>query len=258
MTTLYPCHLLSTSTHLQVSAKLALYNKPPHSIHGSSKGLAQFSQVHSFCPSVKPSYLLQNSRYSISCAMNMTAGQSDDHGQLKFDQLIAKSRKLWESSPQPVKIFPWKRAGFNFIQLIVDLVLAVVKYLCVPLLAVSSLSEMSYCAQERKLFFVPVPVIIGMAVAEALKVAALNVSPRLKDAEVPWHLFVMTIFFTLLKLPGPYYPFWGRIIIPHIANGGLLWSLWLAFLWYKRPRKGSTAASTHQSESGSQSEPNEL
>ncbi|KAM5549123.1 hypothetical protein ABKV19_000512 [Rosa sericea] len=259
MTTLYPCHLFSASAHLQASAKFAaLNNKPPNSIHGFKKGLAQFSEVHAFGLSVKPSRLLQNSRYNISCAVNMTAGQSDDPGQIKFDHLIAKARKLWESSPQPVKMFPWKRAGLNFIQLILDLVLAVAKYLCVPLLVVSSLSEMSYCAQERKLFFVPVPVIIGMAIAEVLKLAALDVSPLLKDAEVPWHLFVMAIFFTLLKLPGPYYPFWGRIIIPHIANGGLLRTLWFAFLWYRRPRKASTTASSHHSESGSQSEPNEL
>ncbi|KAL6211647.1 hypothetical protein ACLB2K_016870 [Fragaria x ananassa] len=200
MTTLYPCHLLSASTHLQVSAKLALHNKPPNSIHGFT-ALAQFSEVHAFGQSAKPSHLLQNSRYNISCAMNMTAGQSDDPGQIKFDHLIAKARKLWDSSPQPVKIFPWKRAGLNYFQLILDLVLTVVKYLCVPLLAVSSLSEMSYCARERKLFFVPIPVIIGIAIAEVLNLAALDVSPLLKDAEVPWHLFVMAIFFTLLKLP---------------------------------------------------------
>jgi hypothetical protein len=39
---------------------------------------------------------------------------------------------------------------------------------------------MSYCAQEKKLFFVPVSVIIGMAIAEVLKLAALDVSPLLK------------------------------------------------------------------------------
>lgn len=110
----------------------------------------------------------------------MTAGQSDEPGKMKFDHLINKARKLWESSPQPVKIFPWKRAVQNFIQLIFDLILAVVKYLSVPLLAVSSLSEMSYCAHAKKLFLVPIPVLIGMAIAEVLKLAALDASPLLK------------------------------------------------------------------------------
>lgn len=297
--------------------------------------------------------------------MNMTAGQSDDSGKMKLDQLIDRARQLWESSPQPVKSFPWKRAAQNFVQLILDLIIAVVKYLCVPLLAVSSLSELSYCAHAKKLFFFPIPILIGMVIAEVFKLAALDVSPLLKvklvclnpvcivetfqqvhslqeshatlfntswlqhtlprwpfcfaayfytsfriaaypdarvknlrgflhfsllvfltilqeklewklksliyywsllsafncqTAEVPWHLIVMAIFFTLLKLPGPYYPFWGRIVIPHIANGGLLRTLWFAFLWYRRPQIALRTASSQHSESGSQSEvePNKL
>lgn len=144
------------------------------------KGLAECSKLHAFGQSVKLSGLRKNSRHNISCAINMTAGQSDEPWKIKFDHLINKARKLWESSPQPVKIFPWKRAVQNFIQLILDLILAVVKYLSVPLLAVSSLSEMSYCAHAKKLFLVPIPVLIGMAIAEVLKLAALDASPLLK------------------------------------------------------------------------------
>ncbi|VVA15254.1 PREDICTED: embryo defective [Prunus dulcis] len=259
MATLYPSYLLSASPHLQASAKINLRAHAPPSVLGP-KGLAQCSKLHAFGQSVKLSGLRQNSQHNISCAINMTAGQSDEPGKMKFDHLINKARKLWESSPQPVKIFPWKRAVQNFIQLIFDLILAVVKYLSVPLLAVSSLSEMSYCAHAKKLFLVPIPVLIGMAIAEVLKLAALDASPLLKDAEVPWHLIGMAIFFTLLKLPGPYYPFWGRILIPHLANGGLLRTLWFAFLWYRRPQRVLRMAPSQNSESGSQSEvePNKL
>ncbi|KAL5563291.1 hypothetical protein UlMin_033038 [Ulmus minor] len=84
---------------------------------------------------------------------------------IKLDHLVDKARKFSDSSPPQVKSFPWNRAFDNFIQLVLDLVLAVVKYLSVPLLAVSSLSEMSYCAHKRKLFLVPIPLIIGLAVA---------------------------------------------------------------------------------------------
>lgn len=58
--------------------------------------------------------------------------------------------------------------------------MAVVKYLSVPLLAVSSLSEMSYCAHEKKLFLVPVPLLIGMAIADLLRETILDLSPLLK------------------------------------------------------------------------------
>ncbi|KAL1338944.1 hypothetical protein HN51_033533 [Arachis hypogaea] len=177
-------------------------------------------------------------RPKISCAMNnMSAQQSDDHEKINLNQLTDKAQKLWDSSPEPVKKFPWNRALDNFIQLILDLVLAVVKYLAVPVFIVTSISELSYCGHERKLALVPIPFLFGVAVAGVFKKTALELSPRLKDAEVPWHLLAIAIFFTLIKLPGPYYPYWGRIVIPHFVNGVLLRTLWFAIMWYRRPQK---------------------
>ncbi|CAK9150808.1 unnamed protein product [Ilex paraguariensis] len=169
----------------------------------------------------------------------MTAGQSDEPERINLDHMMDKARKLWDRSPQPVKSFPWNRALETFIQLILDLILAVIKYLYVPVLAVTALSEMSYCAHEKKLYLVPFPFLVGVAVAGVLRETALESSPLLKNAEVPWHLIAVAIFFMLLKLPGPYFPYWGRIFIPHFANGVLLRTLWFAFLWYRRPQKTS-------------------
>ncbi|XP_060963833.1 uncharacterized protein LOC115703231 isoform X1 [Cannabis sativa] len=230
----------------QISSKMAL--KTPH----------PFLQLGSFprsCSFGFKSYgVLQNSvpMSKVYCAMNMAAGQSsNDSGKTKFDQLMEKARKLWEGFPQPVKNFPWNRAFDNFIQLTLDLILAVFKYLSVPLLAVSSLSEMSYCAHERKLKLVPFPLFIGITLAGVLRQTALEISPLLKNAEVPWHLICMAIFFTLLKLPGPHYPYWGRIFIPHFANGGLLRTLWFTILWYRRPQNKSRTTLPQDSENKS-------
>ena len=110
----------------------------------------------------------------------MSAQESDDHWKMKLDQLIHKARKLWDSSPEPAKKFPWNKALDNFIQLILDLILAVVKYLAVPVFIVTSISELSYCAHERKLVLVPLPVLFGVAVAGVLKDTALELSPRLR------------------------------------------------------------------------------
>uniref|UniRef100_A0A5B7C3R9 Embryo defective 1273 n=1 Tax=Davidia involucrata TaxID=16924 RepID=A0A5B7C3R9_DAVIN len=229
-------HLFSASAHLQPSFSNMALKADTHALHGL-KGRSQCTKTYNGILSFKPNGVYQNSRPKVLNAMNMTAGQSGNSGKINLDHIIDKARKLWDSSPQPVKSFPWNRALENFILLILDLILAVIKYLCVPVLAVSSLSEMSYCAHEKKLFLVPVPLLIGVAVAGVLQQTALELSSLLKDAEVPWHLIAIAIFFTLLKLPGPYYPYWGRIFIPHFANGGLLRTLWFAFLWFRRPRK---------------------
>ncbi|XP_058724094.1 uncharacterized protein LOC131595679 [Vicia villosa] len=186
---------------------------------------------------IKPFHASQKIRPKTSCAMNMSAAHSsDDDRKLQFDRLINKARKLWDNSPQPVKNFPWNAALGNFIELVIDLTLAVVKYLYVPVFTVTSISELSYCARQRKLVLVPVPILLGAAVAGILNQTALELSPRLRDAEVPWHLIAIAILFTLIKLPGPYYPYWGRILIPHFANGVLLRALWFAILWYRRPK----------------------
>ncbi|XP_023554290.1 uncharacterized protein LOC111811592 isoform X2 [Cucurbita pepo subsp. pepo] len=116
--------------------------------------------------------------------MNMTAGQPDDSGRVRWDSLKDRVKKLWESSPEPVKRFPWNEALDNFIQLIADLGLTVIKYVCVPLLVVTSLSETSYCAHQKKLLIVPFPLIIGFSVAKVMGQTALSLSPILKNSMV--------------------------------------------------------------------------
>lgn len=190
-----------------------------------------------------------NSRPSISCMISMTDGQSGDHGRVNLDYVMDKARKFWNELPQPVKSFPWSNVLDNFIKFILNIVAAVIKYLSAPVLAVSSLSEMSYCAQERKLFLVPVPFLLGFAVAGIFKVTASELSPLVKDAEIPWHLIATAICFTLLKLPGPYYPYWGRVVIPHFANGGLVRVFWMMYLWYRRPKEDVSAHLQQDAES---------
>lgn len=116
----------------------------------------------------------------ISCTMNMDASQPEEHGKSNIDLVIDKARKFWDSSPEEVKRFPWTTALENFTQLIIDIVLVVTQYLYVPVMAVTSVSEMSYCAHERKLVLIPLPILIGVAVAGALRNRALKLSPFLK------------------------------------------------------------------------------
>ncbi|KAJ9704947.1 hypothetical protein PVL29_003142 [Vitis rotundifolia] len=235
MSSTYPTHFFTASTPRRPSSEMSLGTHSP--FLSKFEGLSWYTKTNGCILSFKPNGQFQNARSNLLSKIKVTAGQSGDPEKLNLDAIIEKARTLWDSLPQPVKSFPWNRTLENFIQLILDLTLAVIKYLCAPLLAVSSLSEMSYCAHEKKLFLVPIPLLIGIVVAGLLKDAALELSPVLKDAEVPWHLIAIAIFFTLLKLPGPYYPYWGRIFIPHFANGGLLRTLWSVFLWYRRPHE---------------------
>lgn len=196
-----------------------------------------------------------------------TSGGSDDSIRLRIDNIL----KVFDGFPEPVKNFPWMRVLRIFQSIIFELVFAVLRYLSVPLLAITSLSEMSYCAHERKMGAIPIPFAFGFTLAKVLKGAAEDFSSDLKvrllfqwficiwiwgsftlcgsvlltlgllfqEGETPWHLFLIASFFTLLKLPGPYYPYLGRLLIPHFANGGLCMSFWLIIMWYRRPHAKS-------------------
>ncbi|KAL3651793.1 hypothetical protein CASFOL_004795 [Castilleja foliolosa] len=193
--------------------------------------------------SCKPKRSFQNGPKTY-CSMNMAANQSDDPRKISVGRVVDKARSLWNSSPKPVKSFPWNKTLDNFIQVILDLTLAVIKYLSVPLFVVTSISEMSYCAHEKKLYLILFPFMVGVAVAGTLRDAALESSSYLKNAEVPWHLIAVAIFCAMLKFPGPYYPYWGRIFIPHFANGVLWRTLWFMFQWYRKASENNQPKST--------------
>ncbi|GLT86329.1 hypothetical protein SLE2022_044740 [Rubroshorea leprosula] len=236
----FPSRSPSASNSHQSFTKMALRTPSP-SLHGI-KGSFLYFKANRCGLNIKSDGVILHTKPIIYA---VAADESGDSGKLNLEHVIEKARRMWDSSPEPVKKFPWNRALENFIQLIVDLTVAVVKYLSIPLLAVTSLGEMSYCAHVKKLAIVPVPLLIGFVVAGVLRNTVLELSFLLKDAEVPWHLILIAIFFTLIKLPGPYYPFWGRIFIPHLANGALWRTVWSMFLWYRRPKMASGSSVHH-------------
>ncbi|KAL9265770.1 Drimenol monooxygenase-like protein, partial [Drosera capensis] len=181
--------------------------------------------------SCKPFGVFLKTRSNVSCAAHMADGQAGDSGKFDLDHIKAKVKNFWDQLPEPVKAFPWIQVLENFLQLVLDLSLTVIKYLSIPLLAVTSISELIYCAHERKLDLVPIPLICGIVVGGIMIATAKKLSPPPKDAVVPWHLITLAMVFVLLKLPGPYYPFWGRIFIPQLANGGLWRIFWSLHLW---------------------------
>jgi hypothetical protein len=48
-----------------------------------------------------------------------------------------------------------------------------------------------------------------------------SLSFYVQEGRVPWHLVALGLLFLALKSITPYLPIWGRISVPHFANGGL-------------------------------------
>lgn len=225
---------IASSPPLHVAAAAASFRVSPASTKRKSAppltwgGRSISQSCNSSC---KPFGVLFKTRSDVSCAASAADGQAGDSGKFNLDHIKAKVKNFCDQLPEPVKAFPWIQVLENFLQLVLDLSLTVIKYLSIPLLAVTSISELIYCAHERKLDLVPIPLICGIVVGGIMTATAEKLSPLPKDAVVPWHLIALAMVFVLLKLPGPYYPFWGRIFIPQLANGGLLRIFWSLHLW---------------------------
>lgn len=98
--------------------------------------------------------------------------------------MLNHARNLFDNLPHPVKSFPWTTTLENFLRIILDLALGVVKYLSIPVLALTQLSEMSYCAHQRKMIAIPIPFLVGFTVAGVLKDTAVELASDLKVCTV--------------------------------------------------------------------------
>lgn len=137
-------------------------------------------------------------------------------------------------TPEPIRVFPWGKAGSLFLQRLLHQFWTVGKWLAIPVLAVSMLSEVSYTLLQDRVLIVPVGVIGGIAFAGMMKETAVELSSSLEAGQVPWHLVLLGLFFGALKLIAPYLPLWGRVSVPHFANGGLWHVIKLVIDWRKQ------------------------
>ncbi|KMZ62000.1 hypothetical protein ZOSMA_49G00680 [Zostera marina] len=174
-----------------------------------------------------------NSRFRRLRANDINAPNWGDHGNRWLDS----ARNLFDKLPEPLKIFPWNSTLVQFFKIQLQLAVSVAKYLFIPFMVLSTRSELIYCFYENKVMETPVPFLAGIAIATAFYRTVMDITSAFKEQAYPWHLLLMLTFFLLLKLPGPHYPYVGRIIVPHFANGGIWTTLWFAFQWYRNSSK---------------------
>ncbi|KAJ7559903.1 hypothetical protein O6H91_04G106000 [Diphasiastrum complanatum] len=139
--------------------------------------------------------------------------------------------RVWKKAPKPLREFPWRRAIERLVERLSDVAWSAAKWLLVPVILLSSLSEISYSLVQNKEFLIPIGMLAGSFLAGVLKDAAVELSEDLQKGEVPWHLIAIGFLFSLVKFPGPSYPYWGRVLLPHFATGGLLRTFFFAWSW---------------------------
>ncbi|KAH7298929.1 hypothetical protein KP509_25G064900 [Ceratopteris richardii] len=101
------------------------------------------------------------------------------------------------------------------------------KWVAIPLFVLSTLSEIVYTLSVGKESCIPLGIVMGFMLSKVVGNACLDVMQELQDARITWPLVLLAFFFILLKLPGPYYPSWAAAFLPHVANAGLLKTVFL-------------------------------
>lgn len=97
---------------------------------------------------------------------------------------------LMAKAPEPIRVFPWATAGSLFLQRLVYQFWTVGKWLAIPVLAVSMLSELSYTLMQEKVLIIPVGMIGGVAFAGLMKDTALELSAIMEVINPdPFHLY---------------------------------------------------------------------
>ncbi|GLJ27308.1 hypothetical protein SUGI_0535990 [Cryptomeria japonica] len=149
---------------------------------------------------------------------------------MKNTQMEDTPAKLREICPEPVKKFPWKKACERVINRLFLLIEDVAKQFGIPILVVTFFMEASYCIAQNKELFIPIALFAGGVFAEVLNETSieLKLPQNYKEGDLPRNVLIIISFFSLIKIIGPFYPYWARIILPHFANGGLCRTIWLA------------------------------
>ncbi|GLJ52144.1 hypothetical protein SUGI_1109310 [Cryptomeria japonica] len=200
-------------------------------IKGVRERFFQFQNLPSV-PRLTPTVVCQRPKHLVTCALNISRGESGGPEENK-NVYLEKVKNILEDCCESIKAFPWKKAYTKFLHHLFSLAFWVAKWLSIPVVIISSLSEMSYCGWENKELLIPFGMVVGIVLAGILKETAIELSEDVQEGKFPWHLLIIGAFFALIKLPGPYYPYWLRVFLPHFATGGLLRTLWSANIWYK-------------------------
>ena len=93
---------------------------------------------------------------------------------------------IMAKAPEPIRVFPWGKAGSLFVQRLVYQFWTVGKWLAVPVLAASMLSELSYTLLQEKVLIIPACMIAGIAFTGMMKETALELS---SEFEVTYNVF---------------------------------------------------------------------
>ncbi|GLT62969.1 hypothetical protein SLA2020_355690 [Shorea laevis] len=160
------------------------------------------------------------------CCMKTTTGQFDDMNNMKKKLRVVRER-LWESIPDPVKEFPWKKAEDMLLVQLLALGWKAFKWSVMPVFVYSSLSDVVFSISRNQELLIPLGLLLGCLMTDFLKETSQEMFQSSKEKGLSRHLLTIGSFFVVVKFISVCFAIKARVLLLHIANGGLMEVLWL-------------------------------
>ncbi|GLT93640.1 hypothetical protein SLE2022_114230 [Rubroshorea leprosula] len=160
------------------------------------------------------------------CCMKITTGQFGDMNNMKKKLRIVKER-LWESIPDPVKEFPWKKAEDMLLVQLLALGWKAFKWSVMPVFVYSSLSDVVFSISRNQELLIPLGLLLGCLMTDFLKETSREMFQSSEEKSLSRHLLAIGSFFVVVKFISICFTIKARVLLLHVANGGLMEVLWL-------------------------------
>ncbi|XP_043809219.1 uncharacterized protein LOC110606485 isoform X2 [Manihot esculenta] len=180
----------------------------------------QPSQLH------RRPFLLAHPQRSPTCFMKIINPQFGETDKVKLQLSIAKER-LWEATPDPVKEFPWRKAGDELLKRLMFIGQAALKWSLIAVFIFSSVSDVIFSISRNQELMIPVGLLIGCLITDYLKEILQEVIQASEDKGLNLVLASISCLFVLTKVISTYFAARAQVFLLHVANGGLLQVLWL-------------------------------
>jgi hypothetical protein len=110
--------------------------------------------------------------------VSSTFGSSSNNGD--EGQQSSVTSNVLDKASEPIRAFPWAKAGNVLLRRLLDQFWTVGKWLAIPVLALSVLSELSYTLLEEKVLIIPVGMVCGIVFTGIMRETALELSPSIE------------------------------------------------------------------------------
>ncbi|KDP41569.1 hypothetical protein JCGZ_15976 [Jatropha curcas] len=157
--------------------------------------------------------------------IKMTTAELGDRNKVKIQLNIAKEM-LWAATPDPVKEFPWRKAGDVVLKRLMFIGQTALKWSLVSMFIFSSISDVIFSISRNQELLIPVGLLIGYLMTNYLD-EILQEIVQTEDKGFNLPLANISFFFVLVKVISTYFAAGTRVFLLHVANGGLLQVLWL-------------------------------